>query len=213
MPCWVTAAGSAECACKSQLASLLACQMPLKLGLPSMRAVLPAGDWPVVGVIDMPMRAPSAAAVTATTIMEPERRSNMRSPPCTMGLLVQRIEGGTPRCIVLRQRIRPASLRKLAVFLARRLEHRGIAYISFNAARLVINPVCLFVLLGELLRDSPGTSPNRRILDRHDVLNRGRGGTGPALDQVQILARAPVVGFRTEVRHVNHQRITLPMAA
>src|SRR5262249_48744632 len=38
-------------------------------------------------------------------------------------------------------------------------------------------------------------------------------GPRPALDEVQVLARAAIIGLRAEVRHVDHQRISLPVAA
>src|SRR5258708_17674361 len=38
-------------------------------------------------------------------------------------------------------------------------------------------------------------------------------GARPALDQVQILARTLIIGLRTEVGHVDHKRVALPMAA
>src|SRR5229473_914213 len=34
-----------------------------------------------------------------------------------------------------------------------------------------------------------------------------------AVDEVQVLARAPIIGLRTEIRHVNDESVTLPMAA
>src|SRR5580704_11173939 len=77
MPGWVTAPGNAACACKSQLASLLDCHMPLKLGLPSTRAGREAGAWPAVCVIEAEMTAPMAAAAMASAIIEPDRRSSM----------------------------------------------------------------------------------------------------------------------------------------
>src|SRR4249920_516084 len=95
MPCWVTAAGRAACACRSQLASLLACQMPLKLGLPSTLAGRAAGAWPEVGVIDSETTAPTAAAAMATVIIErdivaPENLPCIMASLCTF-LLLQRI--------------------------------------------------------------------------------------------------------------------------
>src|SRR6266850_335213 len=80
MPGCVTAAGSAACACKSQLASLLACQMPLKFGLPPTvagRAGVAGAGAPDVCVTDKVMTALTAAAATATAIMERKNRSLM----------------------------------------------------------------------------------------------------------------------------------------
>ena len=76
----MTAAGSAACACKSQLASLLACQMPLKLGFPPTRAgraAGAAGAWPEVRVMDTEVSALTAAAAMATVVIERENRPRM----------------------------------------------------------------------------------------------------------------------------------------
>src|SRR5262249_46792427 len=81
------------------------------------------------------------------------------------------------------------------------------------AARLVINPVVLIALPGELLLYGPGLGPDRWIFDGHDVFERGRGGPRPALNEVQVLARAPIIGLPTEIRHVDDEGIALPMAA
>src|SRR6266404_3121452 len=110
-------------------------------------------------------------------------------------------------------RIRALTLRKGAVFHARSTQQPRKAIISFDAARLVINSVRLIALLGEFLLYGPGLSPHGRIFDGHDVFKRGRGGPRPALGEVQVLARAPIVGLRTEIRHVNDEGAALPMAA
>src|SRR3979411_676139 len=80
MPGCVTAAGSAACACKSQLASLLACQMPLKLGLPPTAAGRAGGAGtrrPAVCVTDIVTTALTAAAAIATIIIERKNRSRI----------------------------------------------------------------------------------------------------------------------------------------
>src|SRR5882762_3331877 len=81
MPGCVRAAGSAACPCKSQLASLLACQIPLKLGLPPTRAGRAA--WPDVRVIDTEITALTAAAAIATVIIELENRSRTMVSFCS----------------------------------------------------------------------------------------------------------------------------------
>src|SRR5437870_59253 len=86
------------------------------------------------------------------------------------------------------------------------------AIVSLDTARLVIKSVLLVALPGELLLDGPGPSPHRRIFDRDDVFKRGRAGARPALEQMQVLARALIIRLRTEVRHVDHEGIALPMA-
>src|SRR5712675_1047451 len=117
------------------------------------------------------------------------------------------------RGAVLGGRIRALPLRKGAVFCARSTQQPREAIVSFDAARLVINSVRLIALLGEFLLYGPGLSPHGRIFDGHDVFKRGRGGPRPALGEVQVLARAPIVGLRTEIRHVNDEGAALPMAA
>src|SRR5260370_16084007 len=86
------------------------------------------------------------------------------------------------------------------------------AEVSFDAARLVINSVRLIVLPGELLLGRPWPSPHGRILDGDLVCKRCSPGPRPALDEVQILPRALKIGFRAEVRHVDHERTALPVA-
>src|SRR5215470_8545074 len=87
------------------------------------------------------------------------------------------------------------------------------AIIPFDAAGLVINSVLLVALPGELLLGGPGLGPHGRIFDRDLVRERLRPGARPPLDQVQVLARAKEIGFRTEVGHVDYKRAALPMAA
>src|SRR5262252_8162615 len=111
--------------------------------------------------MDAEMTAPSAAAAIATVIIEPVRRSNILLTslalfffPALAGrrlLLLQRIRLLISRRVVLGQRVGSFSLRKGAVFEARRLHHRGKAFVSFDAARLVINLVLLLALPGEFL--------------------------------------------------------------
>src|SRR5439155_3901267 len=80
-PCCMTAPGRASCACRSQCASLLACQIPLKLGLPS--AVRAAGGdaWPALRVTDTEITAVTAAAASTTTIIEPVDQRRMTISP------------------------------------------------------------------------------------------------------------------------------------
>src|SRR3977135_3153087 len=112
----------------------------------------------------MEMTAPTAAAAMATVIIEPERRSSMMvslcktfalslfrpenrisafPENCPRGLLLQRIGLGKSRGVLCGHRSRPAPFGELAVFLPRRLHHRGKPDVAFEAARLVINPVLL----------------------------------------------------------------------
>ena len=99
---------------------------------------------------------------------------------------------------VLGRRIGTASLRKGAVFHARaHAAVPGRPIVSFDAARLVIDPVFLVALPGELLLDRPWPRPHRRVFDGDLVVERVRPGPRPALDQVQVLARALKIGLRS----------------
>src|SRR5215475_12897034 len=88
-----------------------------------------------------------------------------------------------------------------------------MAEVSFNAARLIIDPVLLLVLLAELLDDGPGPRPHRRILDRRLVFKRVGPNPRPALDQVQVLARAAIVVLRAEISDVDDERVAFPAPA
>src|SRR5262249_17910616 len=68
-------------------------------------------------------------------------------------------------------------------------------------------------LQGEFLLDGPGPRPHRRIFDR-DLVGEGLWSRArPSLDEMQVLARPEGIGLRTEVGHVDHQRVALPVAA
>src|SRR5712691_12486912 len=85
--------------------------------------------------------------------------------------------------------------------------------IAFEAARLGINSILLVALPAELLLDGPGPDPHGRIFDR-DLVGEGHWSRArPSLNEMQVLARPKGIGFRTEIGHVDHQRVALPMAA
>src|ERR1700726_826630 len=119
MPGCVRAAGSAACACRSQLASLLACQMPLKLGLPPTRGARTA--CPDVRMTDTEMIALTAAVAIATVIIEPENRSRMMVPYYFYLALLQRVlfDADKIRGVVFCCRVGTSSLRKGEVFRTR----------------------------------------------------------------------------------------------
>src|SRR5262249_54466268 len=96
---------------------------------------------------------------------------------------------------------------------ARRQHQPRMAIVSFDAARLVIYSVFPLVLSGELLLDGPRPRPHRRILDRDGIFERIGAGPHPTLNEVQILTRALKVGLRTEVRHVDDERVAVPVTA
>src|SRR5207342_295153 len=84
--------------------------------------------------------------------------------------------------------------------------------ISLDTAGFVIDSIFFVVLFGELFLDGPWSRPHGRIFDHDLVFERGWPGAGPALDEAQVLARPPKISSRTEVRHVDDQRIAFPVA-
>src|SRR2546428_1172757 len=161
----------------------------------------------------------TAAAAMATVIIERRNQSRMMVSlfPCSgyrTTWLIERIlcKGHNTLHVVAGRRIRTSSFRKGALFYAPSTQQPREAIVSLDAARLVINSVVVVALLGELLLDRPRPRPHRRIFDRHRVLESGWARPRPALDQVQVLARALKIRFRTEIPDVDHERIALPMA-
>src|SRR5215470_18911521 len=158
------------------------------------------------------MAALTAAAAMAVSV-EPDNRSRTMVSPYLRLMLLKRIGLKLNTLYaVASSRIRTSSLRKGKLFDASSVHVPREAKVSFDAARLVIDSVRLIVLPGELLLGRPWPSPHGRILDGDLVCKRGGPGPRPALDQVQVLPRALKIGFRTEVRHVDHQRTALPVA-
>src|ERR1700751_4243919 len=142
MPGCVTAPERAACACKSQLASLLACQMPLRLGLPSMRAGRAFCAWPTLCVMDTATTAPTAAAAMATDRIGRKNRALMILSFSTSRLL-QRIvfDANEIGGAVFGRRMRTATFRIGKLFGARSPQQPRQPVVSLDAARLVIEPV------------------------------------------------------------------------
>src|SRR6516165_5827458 len=115
--------------------------------------------------------------------------------------------------VVDRSRIGAAALLEGGFLHASSVQQSREAKISLDAARLHIKFVLLVALLRELFLGGPRPRPYGRILDRGFVQERSGAGAGPALDQVQVLARALKIRFRTEVRHVDDERVSFPVAA
>src|SRR6202140_1797760 len=118
-------------------------------------------------------------------------------------LLLQRVLQDLGLCKIRRvvrgRGIGTASLRKRKVFDPPSVEQTGKALIAFDAARLGVESVLFVTLSGEFLLDGPGPGPHGRIFDR-DLVREGHWpGARPALKEVQVLARAKEIGFRTEV--------------
>src|SRR6266852_6092893 len=132
-------------------------------------------------------------------------------------LLLQRVLENLGLCKIRRvvrgRGIGTASLRKGEVFDAPSMQQPWETIIAFEAARLGINSILLVALPAELLLDGPGPGPHGRIFDR-DLVGEGHWSRArPSLNEMQVLARPKGIGFRTEVDHVDHQRVVLPMAA
>src|SRR6266446_1293774 len=163
--------------------------------------------------MDAEMTALTAAAAMATHIIEPENRSRMMVSLCLQLPSLQRIWIAVRDFYaVLGCRIRTSSLRKGELFEASSMQQPREAIVSFDAARLVINSVLLVALPDELLLGGPWPGPHGRIFDGHGIFKRGRSGPRPALDQMQVLPRALIIGLRTEIRHVDDEGIALPVA-
>src|ERR1700720_4707801 len=133
---------------------------------------------------------------------------------CPRLMLLQRIIFNTHkiRGAVFCCRVEASTLRKGELFHARSAHQPRETIVSLDAARLVIKSVLLVALPGELLLGGPWPRPHRRIFYRHGVFERVWSGPRPTLDEVQILTRALKISLRTEVRHVDHERIAVPVA-
>src|SRR5215468_4695789 len=164
--------------------------------------------------MDAETTAPMAAAATATVIIELKDRPRMIVSSCLQLMSLQRIvfNAHKIRGAVFCRRVRASALRIGEFFHARSPHKARETIVSFDAAWLVIKSVVLVALPGELLLDGPSPSPHRRIFDGHDIFKRGWSDPRPALDQVQVLKRPLKVGLRAEVRHVDDERIALPVA-
>src|SRR6266566_7826641 len=138
------------------------------------------------------MTALTAAAAIATVIIELENRSRTMVSFYSFLASLQRIFFDANKIcgVVFCCRVRTSSLRKGEVFHARSQQQRREGIVSFDATRFVIRSVFLVALFGELLFDGPWPRPHGRIFDRDDVLERGRPGPRPTLDQVQVLTGA-----------------------
>src|SRR5258708_3984251 len=123
----------------------------------------------------MATTAPTAAAATATVMIEREYRSRMTSSLiCFQLSLLQRVifDAHEIGGVVLCRRVRAPTLRKRELLGAGSPHQPRQAIVSFDAAGLVVKPVVLVALPGELLADGPSLGPHRRIFDGDDVLER-----------------------------------------
>src|SRR5215470_5567191 len=92
----------------------------------------------------------------------------------TSRALIQRILPNRlhPTDGVLGSRVGAAALREGPLLHAPSVQQSRQAVVSLEAARLVINPVLLVALPGELLLHGPWSSPHCRILDQDLVRQR-----------------------------------------
>src|SRR6266446_10584472 len=95
-------------------------------------------------------------------------------------------------------RVGASSLRKGELLHARTAYQPRKGIVSLVAARLVIDSVRLLALPDELLRDRPWLRPHGRIVNRDHVFEGSRPDPRPALDQMQVLARALKIRLRAE---------------
>src|SRR6266853_5846711 len=109
------------------------------------------------------------------------------------------------------RRVGTSSLRKGELLHARSTYQPRKGIVSLVAARLVIDSVRLLALPDELLRDRPWLRPHGRIVNRDHVFEGSRPDPRPALDQMQVLARALKIRLRAEVRYVDDEGVALPV--
>src|SRR5712671_1534901 len=109
-------------------------------------------------------------------------------------------------------RVGTPSLRKGGFFHARSTHQPRKGIVSLDAARLVIDSIFLLALMGEFPLDGPWPHPHGRIVDRDLISKLSRAGPRPAFDHMQVLPRTPKVSLRTEVRDVDDESISLPVA-
>src|SRR5262245_37947576 len=164
-----------------------------------------------------PRLRPSASRARSGPACEPPYVSStiVAAPlllPCS--LLLERIVFNAHEigCVVLGGRVWAAPFRVGELLHPCSPNEPRMAVVSFDAARLVVEPVVLLDLLLELLLDRPGPRPHGSSFDQDHGFKRVRPGPFPALDKAQVVARALIIGLRAEVRHVDDERIALPAA-
>src|SRR6478736_7397125 len=101
------------------------------------------------------MTTPAAAAAMATVIVELRNRSRMLVS-LVVRCLLQWIVVAKSRCVVVSERVRTFSLREGLIFQTCVAHDRREADISFDAERLVIDPILFVALFGEFLLHGPG---------------------------------------------------------
>src|SRR5947207_7278110 len=116
--------------------------------------------------------------------------------------------GDAPRC-----RIRPAALGELFIRHASAPQESHEPVIALMASGLLVDPIRLRALPGQVLPDRPRPRPRRRILERDDVVDHGLVDSGPPFDETLVLARTLPVRLRTEVGHFDDERIAFPVCA
>src|SRR5262245_29104682 len=126
------------------------------------------------------------------------------------GIIIKR---RASRHVVPRCRIGASSFRKGPLLSAPSMQDPRPAIVSFDATGLVGDPILAVALPAELLLDRPRPRPHRGIVDCDDVFKRARPKAGPALHQVQVLARALEIGLQTEVRHIDDESVAVPASA
>src|SRR5205807_3378956 len=117
----------------------------------------------------------------------------------SLGASLQWVVAAEAGGVVMRQRIGSLAFGESFVFQPRVAHDGGEAVISFPAARLDIDAVLFIALLGEVLSHSPGPHPHAGIFDGDRIGERLWPGARPAFDEMQILARAAILGLGAEI--------------
>ena len=87
------------------------------------------------------------------------------------------------------------------------------AEIALMTTGLRVDAIRLIALKFELLDDSPRSDPDCRILKSGNNLKRIRAGTGPTLDNMQVLTGPLEIRLLGKVGYVDDQCLALPLAA
>src|SRR5262249_4835298 len=145
------------------------------------------------------------ASVAGAGVEAPSARSSVSASLQRVAVKVIGLVG------IPRSWIDSASFSKSELFRSPPVQQSRQTMVSFVAARLRIDSVLLVALQDKVLLRCPRPHPYRRILDGDSIFERVRTGPGPPLHEMPILARSQEIGLRTEVRHIDHQGVPLPV--
>src|SRR5580765_2681153 len=193
----MTMPARALCACRSQFASLLACQMPLKSGLPSDDRVDRVVPGPTSFGASASQPMPPAITIAAkSALMIKARISSPLPQRIGVGSIVGKPAGESAAgAETERGWIGTLAGRELALRVARARQQADHPVVPFVAARLGIDAVIRVALPLHVVRHRPRLGPDRRILDCDGVAQRLGVDALPLLHQMQVLVSALIVGL------------------